>query len=315
MIGFKKVKERVEEKRGALEPIDVAPYLKAGPKEPKLPPRGVYPPEPETLPQEFLEWKASNVLPQKPEGYCFVTVKLPLGNIGADQLTALAQVVGKYAAGARFIPGQNFALPYVPEDALYWLWQELSQIGLGEVGPVGITDVQACPGDVCTKHLTTSLGLGGAARDILMQLDKETLGDPLIEEVRIAISGCPRACGQHHVAHIGFAGTVMNVGENQVPAYAMFLGGCEQPGKQHRLARPVEIGIPAKRVPEAIRTSLQSYIAHRRSGEDFNQFVDRVGVGPFRRLLEPLAEVPPLSPESRDLYIDWGETELFKTEF
>jgi hypothetical protein len=45
--------------------------------------------------------------------------------------------------------------------------------------------------------------------------------------------------------------------------------------------------------------------------ETFPEFVDRVGLEPFKELAEPFAQVPPLSPETQDLYMDWGATEPF----
>ena len=42
---------------------------------------------------------------------------------------------------------------------------------------------------------------------------------------RIKISGCPNGCGQHHIATIGFQGSVRRLGRKAVPQYFVMVGG------------------------------------------------------------------------------------------
>ena len=44
-------------------------------------------------------------------------------------------------------------------------------------------------------------------------------------KLNVKISGCPNGCGQHHVAHIGFTGASIKVGEHTIPAYIPHVGG------------------------------------------------------------------------------------------
>ena len=37
--------------------------------------------------------------------------------------------------------------------------------------------------------------------------------------MHIKISGCPNGCGQHHIATIGFQGSVRRLGSRPVPQY------------------------------------------------------------------------------------------------
>ncbi|MDI6773716.1 MAG: hypothetical protein QME77_14195 [bacterium] len=72
--------------------------------------------------------------------------------------------------------------------------------------------------------------------------------------------------------------------------------------------------MPAKRVPEFVREIVAFYREHRLDGEEFNRFVDRVSTKPFEELAAKYREVPPLSAETLQTYMDWGKSVAFKVE-
>ena len=77
---------------------------------------------------EFDRWLDTNVQPQKQSGYHTVTAKLPLGDIDAEQFHKLADLTRKYGAGrARLTHQQNLAVRWIPENALYEVWQQLKR--------------------------------------------------------------------------------------------------------------------------------------------------------------------------------------------
>ena len=43
--------------------------------------------------------------------------------------------------------------------------------------------------------------------------------------IDIKISGCPNGCGQHHIAGIGFQGSLKKVGSQPAPQYFVMVGG------------------------------------------------------------------------------------------
>ena len=43
--------------------------------------------------------------------------------------------------------------------------------------------------------------------------------------LNIKISGCPNGCGQHHIAGIGFQGSLRKVGGRPAPHYFVMVGG------------------------------------------------------------------------------------------
>lgn len=262
---------------------------------------------------EFLHWLETNVKAQKQDGYNAVFVKLPLGDILVDQFTPLANIARKYAANRiRTTTEQNIVYRWVPDGYLYDVWSELSEIGLADSGANEITDVVSCPGtDSCKLGITSSMGLADALRQTLNEM---AIDDPLIKSMHVKISGCPNGCGRHHIANIGFHGAAMRNERNQIPAYELFVGGNYGNSDPTRFGLRIKNKIPAKRAPEVMQAIIKMYQDKRLEGEEFNQFVDRIGKEPFEELALQHKEVGPLNRETLPTYMDWGKTIPFKVE-
>ncbi len=75
----------------------------------------------------FARWLRTNTVEQKQPGYRAAVVKLPLGDVTAQQLRALADAARRFANGeARATNTQNFVLRFVPEGRLVALHRALS---------------------------------------------------------------------------------------------------------------------------------------------------------------------------------------------
>ncbi|MBM3949447.1 MAG: nitrite/sulfite reductase [SAR202 cluster bacterium] len=261
---------------------------------------------------DFQRWRATNVAPQRQAGYNVATIKLPLGDVSDKQFHQLADLSRKYAGGrARITHQQNMAFRWVPEKALYELWEQLKAIGLGESGANEITDVVSCPGtDSCKLGITSSMGLGRAISETIAAMDTS---DPLVKQMHVKMSGCPNGCGQHHIADIGFHGAAVKAPGGQVPAYELFLGGSYDTGDP-RFGVRIKTRIPSKRAPEAFRKVVRFYTDNRLEGEKFKDFVVRKGVEPFEELLAEFKDVPELNRQTIQNYIDWDKTVIYKLE-
>lgn len=218
----------------------------------------------------------------------------------------------KYAGGrARITHQQNLTFRWVPENALYEVWQRLSDIGFGGSGAHEITDIVSCPGtDSCKLGITASMGLGRALSDAVEEVDKS---DPLVREMHVKMSGCPNGCGQHHIADIGFHGAAARGPGGQVPAYELFLGGSYSQDDP-RFGQRIKAKVPAKRAPEALKKIVADYQSSHDDGELFKDYVLRQGTGYFEDMMGEFKELPDLNRETLEQYIDWDKTVKYVLE-
>src|SRR5436305_1926025 len=120
----------------------------------------------------FDHFVATNVDPQRQPGFSTVEVKVTRGDLSPEQLRGLAEIMREYTGGyARTTVHQNLVLRWVRDEALYEVWQRLSELELGEAGADEITDVVSCPGtDSCKLGITSSMGLNQAIHERVLQM-------------------------------------------------------------------------------------------------------------------------------------------------
>ncbi|WP_243027013.1 nitrite/sulfite reductase [Thermus albus] len=309
--GIAAFREAVREERRIVKLTASGEDLKAWqpPQDSSPPPLPSPPRKPFSFAPGFDEWRRTNLFRQKQEGYYTVTVRLPLGDITPKGLRALAAIAETYAGEVRSAISQNLLLRFVPEEALGGLYEALLQAGLASPQAHTILDITRCPGaDTCNLAITHSRGLAQALEAHLANLP--LVRDPGLRPIAMKISGCPNSCGQHHIADIGFYGSSRKVGEREVPHYTLLLGGRTREGEA-RFGQIVA-RIPARRTPEAVERILRRYQQERQEGENFQAFLDRVGVASFKPLLADLQEIPPYE-EAPGFYEDLGaEGEVFQ---
>ena len=258
----------------------------------------------------YDRWLASSIRRHRDPARAIVTVQVPLGDLEAPRVRALARLVMLHGDDhVRVARDQNLVLPSVPRSDLRWLYEGLLAAGLSEPGVGTALDVTSCPGaDTCALGITSSKGLARAIRSELLPLS-ENGGLEALRGVTIKISGCPNSCGQHHIANIGLHGVVKTLDGVQVPAYQLHLGGAVGPGTAH-IGRALE-KIPARQAPKAVAALLQAFGRERQPGESFADFAARLPGERVREILAPFAE---RRPSAEELAIDWGQTERFTTD-
>ena len=257
----------------------------------------------------FDVWRRTNALRQSQPGFYTAHVLLPIGDATASQMHALAEVARKYAGGhIRTAATQNFVLRWLHEDDLAAVHGELVDMGLAEDHVGTISDVMTCPGaDTCAIGVTSSKGLGTELRSRIMAGNGTYHNDPLINEIKIKISGCPNSCGQHHVADIGFYGMAIRVGERQIPAFQLMLGGNGQ--GEGKLAK-LTMKVPARYIPDAVEKLLGTYVAERGEGEKFGAWAGRMGTPRVQELLAEYRIVPEFTKDPM-AFVDWGQSKFF----
>lgn len=247
----------------------------------------------------------TNVYKQKQAGYSTVTVKLPLGDITAHQLRALADIARKYVGDSiRLTVEQNIVLRWVADQDLPALYADLKKAHMGDAGAETISDVTSCPGtDTCKLGIAASRGLAGEMRERLANVE-----DPAVNALRIKISGCFNSCGQHHVADLGFYGMSRKIGNYTVPHFQMVLGG-QWKENAGSYGLPL-FAIPSKNVPTAIERITSRFSKEKQGAEDFRAFLNRIGKAEIKKMMEDLIDVPSYA-ENPDYYSDWGDPREF----
>jgi len=255
--------------------------------------------------QRLNRWLKTNIRPQRQVGYVTATVALPLGDITADQLRSLADIVREFTNDTiRTTVEQNFVLRWISKADVPSLFAALEAAGLGDAGAGNILDIVACPGtDTCKLGISSSRGLAGELHKRLAE--KSFQLDQAIQDLHIKISGCFNSCGQHHVADIGFYGVSRTIQGFKVPHFQVVLGGqWEQNAGSYGL--PI-VAIPSKRIPEALDRITEFYLRNRHADETFVRFAKRIGKGPIREILDPLTENVPDHDAEPEFYSDWSD--------
>ena len=195
--------------------------------------------------EDYTRWRASNVRAQKQFGYAMVVATIPLGDMTSAQMRVLADLAQAYGDGTvRVSMEQDLVFRWVKSSDVRQLYSRLSAAGLGLAEAGTIADVASCPGaESCRLAVTQSRGLGRLLEDHLRsRRDLIAAADG----ARIKISGCPNGCGQHHIATLGFQGSVRRLGSRAVPQYFVMVGG----GTEHGGATFARLAakIPARRI-------------------------------------------------------------------
>jgi sulfite reductase beta subunit-like hemoprotein len=259
---------------------------------------------------EFERFRASNVAEQKQDGFVTVEVKVTRGDLTPEQLRGLAEITRSYAGGyARTTVQQNLLLRWVRQECTYDIWRALSELGLGDAGSREIDDVVSCPGtDSCKLGITSSMGLNQAVQE---RLEAMNITDELTRKLNIKISGCPNGCAQHHVASIGFTGASIKVGEHTIPAYIPYIGGVFE-GGEVAFGTRLKLRLPSKRVPDAIERWIVQYEANRNDGEEWNDYLARVGTAELEALVKDLSMPVDFGLETMNQFIDWNRNVPFE---
>jgi sulfite reductase (ferredoxin) len=259
---------------------------------------------------EFERFQAANVAEQKQAGFVTVEVKIVRGDLTPEQFRGLGQIMRDHSGGyARTTVQQNLVLRWVRQESVYDVWKALSALGLGGAGTREIGDVVSCPGtDSCKLGITSSMGLNRAIEERIEQMG---ITDPLTRGIHIKMSGCPNGCGQHHLGAIGFYGASIKVGEHTIPAYIPHVGGVWE-GGEVKFGQRLKLRLPAKRAPEAVERWIRHYEATRNDGEQWGEFVERVGTAELEGLVKELSMPVEFGLETMSQFIDWNRNVPFE---
>jgi sulfite reductase (ferredoxin) len=256
--------------------------------------------------EPFAKWLRSNIRPQRQSGYVTVTVALPLGDITANQLRSLADIVRRFTKETiRTTVEQNFVIRWVSKNDLPELYRALNAVKLAAAGAGALVDIVSCPGtDTCKLGISSSRGLAGELRKRVSEASYQA--DDALRNLHIKVSGCFNSCGQHHVADMGFYGVSRKVAGYAVPHFQVVLGG-EWENNAGSYGTPI-LAVPSKNIPQVVKRLTDSYVAGREAGESFKSYIKRTGKAQLKVLLEDLTKLP---AGDRSYFSDWGDPRTY----
>jgi sulfite reductase beta subunit-like hemoprotein len=255
----------------------------------------------------YAHWRTTNVRPQKHFGHVLAIATVPLGDLTSEQMRVLGELSRAYADGTvRVTTDQNLLFRWVNESDVRQLYHRLAAAGLGTADAATIADVTSCPGaESCRLAVTQSRGLG-------RMLEEHVRARPDLiaaaNGARIKISGCPNGCGQHHIATLGFQGSVRRLGSRAVPQYFVMVGGgaTDTGAVFGRLAAK----IPARRIADAVERLIALYARGREAGESADTYFGRVPLEAVKGELADLERLQPGDAVPSD-FVDLGDAAEF----
>ncbi len=229
---------------------------------------------------------------QKQPGLYYVGAAVLRGRISAKQMRAAANLAEKYAAGdLRTTNMQNLLIVNVPRENVEALICELNSVGLRVEASSFWRGAVACTGtEFCKLAITETKSF---TRWLVEELEERV--PEFDQPLKLNVTGCPNACGQHWIADIGLEGKKIKQGGSLVDAYYFCLGGAV--GEFARISRQVGYRCAAENVPEAIERLLKTYLATRDSNENLRAYFARHSDDALRAQLAGAI----VAPVTRDL--------------
>ena len=212
----------------------------------------------------------AGVHPQRQDGLCYLGLAVVRGRVTAEQLREVAGLAERFGSGQlRTTTMQNLLVLDVPRAKVAALAREVEALGFPLQASPFRRGTVACTGsEFCKLALTETKGF---AQRLVEELEERLPG--FDRHVRLNVTGCPNACGQHWIADIGIEGKKLKVDGALVDAYYFCVGGAV--GRHQAVARPVGYRVAATEVPAAIERLLRRYLDDRRPGESFREFAAR----------------------------------------
>ena len=273
-----------------------------------------------SVPDGFARWEKTNVIKQSQSGFNSAFIGLEAGDITANQLRSVAEIIRDYSAEgfARNGFSQNIVIRYVHDDDLKSMYSRLIENGLAKTGSLTMASAVGCSGTTsCNLALTNSHRLAKEVQRKFLELNLDEDDD--LKDSTIKISGCPNSCGQHQIATIGFYGGGGRHGTDMFPNYTMSLGGKfdEDSMLGHHTAR-----VPVKRVIPVILKIIELFKENKQPDDTLSKWIDRVvkgnesskitGVEDIKKEIAPLI-VPPKIEDEPDFYMDFGSDTNYHT--
>jgi sulfite reductase (ferredoxin) len=195
------------------------------------------------------------------------------GRIAPRELRAIAGLAEEFGDGTlRTTIMQNVVALGIDQTRLSAFWKAAEEVGVPLAGSPFRRGTVACTGsEFCKLALveTKRFSIG-----LIAELERRM---PAFDRlIKLHVTGCPNACGQHWIADIGLQGVRIVEDGVEVDGFDVFIGGGL--GRDASVARRIGVRVTATRAPEALEGLFRSYMEDREDDEEsFRDWVGRVG--------------------------------------
>lgn len=209
------------------------------------------------------------VHPQKQDGKFYIGVVLPVGKMLPDQMHKLADLADAYGSREmRLTVWQNLLIPNIDEANIETVKSKLEAIGLHWDANNLRAGLIACTGSFGCKF-----GLADTKATAMRIAEYVETKIQLDQPVNIHLTGCPHSCAQHYIGDIGLLGVKVEVDDDMVDGFTIFVGGGY--GEAAGIGREIFPNITTDEVPFRIETMLRAYMENRDGDEPFVHWARR----------------------------------------
>jgi sulfite reductase (ferredoxin) len=229
---------------------------------------------------------------QQQAGLSYAGFSVLSGRITTDQLRAIASMAEQYADGMiRATAMQNLIVLNIPEKNLDSFRAAAGSAQLPLAGSPFQRGTVSCTGsEFCKLALTETKKF---SIKLARELERRIPG--FAEQLRVNVTGCPNACGQHWISDIGLQGVLMNRDGEQSEGFDVFCGGGL--GLDARFARRLGVRVTAAEAPDALERLCRQFESSRASRESFRDWSARVGDEEIVRVLGVSHAMPAANSE------------------
>lgn len=209
---------------------------------------------------------------------CYMGVVAPVGHLTSHQMRQLSEIADRYGSGRlRLTVWQNLIIPDIRDSDLEAVQRMIEEAGL-EWSPHSIrANLIACTGSAGCKYAGADTKRN--ALELAAYLEERI---ELDSPINIHFTGCHHSCAQHYIGDIGMIGTKVEVGDEMVDGYHVFVGGGY--GEKAAIAEELFRSVTETELSTKILQLLELYLEQRMESEQFVDFVSRVGIVELRRL-------------------------------
>ncbi len=214
---------------------------------------------------------------QKQPWLSYIGVVLPVGRLQSAQMRALAAIAESCGNGdIRLTPWQNLLIGNIPEKHLEEAQARIESAGLEWRASSPRAGLIACTGSAGCKYAAADTKRHAMAIASYVE-ERIDLDHP----INIHVTGCSHSCAQHYIGDIGLLGAAVEVDDDVVEGYQVFVGGGY--GERRGIGREVFPPTRAEDMPRLVTRMIEIYLEQRTTpDESFSDFTNRHDIADLR---------------------------------